>query len=537
MKRITLLFALFVILNFIYYQDLNSCTNILVTKGASTTNSTSITYAADSHELYGELYFWPAADYPEGSMLKVYEWDTGEFLGEIKQVKHTYQVVGNINEHQVAIGETTFTGREELQDSTAIIDYGSLIYITLQRAKTAREAIHIMDELVTEYGYYSTGESFSISDANEAWIMELIGKGPENKGAVWVARKIPDGYISAHANQARISTFPLNDSKNTLYSRDIISFAREKGYFNGEDKDFDFTAVYAPINFEALRFCESRVWSAFRKVNSEMEQYEDYAMGDVKKERMPLWIKPDKKLTIRDIIGLMRDHFEGTKMDMTKDIGAGPYSCPYRWRPLTWDLDSLTYINERAISTQQTGFSFISQSRSDLPDYIGGVLWFGVDDTYSTCYFPVYCGITDIPKPYAVGTGSFHEFSWESAFWVFNFVSNYTYTRYSEMIKDVQKVQNELENKFFIFQPAIEKAALELNNSNPQYAKEYLTEYTLKQGNLVKDSWLKLGEHLIYQYLDGNPKDENGEVTHPPYPEFWYRKIVDETGDFFLEKE
>ena len=534
MKRIFLLLLISTYL--FHFQHLNSCTNLLISKGASVSNSTSITYAADSHELYGELYFWPASDYPDGEMLKVYEWDTGKYLGEIKQVKHTYQVVGNMNEHQVAIGETTFTGRTELQDTTAIIDYGSLIYIALQRAKTARDAINIMDNLVTEYGYCSTGESFSIADPNEVWIMEIIGKGPGNKGANWVARRIPDGYISAHANQARITTFPLNDKENTLYSEDIIEFAREKGYFDGKNKEFDFTAAFAPLDFEALRFCESRVWSAFRRVTDGMDKYEKYAMGDISQERMPLWVKPDEKLSIQDIMTLMRDHFEGTPMDMTKDIGAGPFSCPYRWRPLTWELDSLTYINERAISTQQTAFSFVSQSRSNLPDHIGGVLWFGVDDTYSTCYIPIYCGITEPPKPLAVGTGSFHEFTWESAFWTFNFVSNYTYSRYSDMIKDVQEVQNEFENKFFTFQPAIEKAALELYQSNPAYAREYLTEYTTKQVHAVRDRWQKLGEDLIYKYLDGNLKDEDGNVTHPPYPEHWYRKIVEETGDFFLEQ-
>ncbi len=535
MKLIRIFFDVFIIL-FIYHNNIFGCTNILITKGATTDGSCMVTYVADSHELYGELYFYPAKDYPEGAKLKVYEWDTGKYLGEIKQVHHTYQVVGNMNENQVVIGETTFTGREELQDTTAIIDYGSLIYITLQRAKNARDAIRIMDQLVSEYGYYSTGESFSISDPNEVWIMEIMGKGPGNKGAVWVARKIPNGYISAHANHSRITTFPQNDPENTLFSRDVISFAKEKGYYKGADKNFSFSDAYALADYGALRFCESRVWSVFRRVNSNMEKYIDYAMGDITKERMPLWIKPDSLLSVKEVMQLMRDHFEGTPMDMTKDIGSGPFKCPYRWRPLTWELDSVEYLNERAISTQQTGFSFISQSRANLPNHIGGLLWFGVDDTYSTCYIPMYCGITKTPKPYAFGTGSFHKFTWESAFWTFNFVSNFAYSRYSDMIIEIQKVQEEFENKFIAFQPAIEKAAIQLYQTNPEYAREYLTDYSTNQATLVKDRWMELGEFLLYKYLDGNVKDDKGNVTHPPYPEDWYKRIVDETGDFFEYK-
>jgi dipeptidase len=531
MKILYLILLTFVLL--LPIKKMSGCTNILITKGATIDGSTMITYAADSHELYGELYYYPAADYPEGQMLDIYEWDTGKYLGKIKQARHTYKVVGNMNENQVVIGETTFTGRTELKDSTGIIDYGSLIYITLQRAKNARHAIHIIDELTKEYGYYSTGESFSISDATEVWIMEIIGKGPGNKGLIWVAQRIPDGYISAHANQARITTFPLNDTINCLYSKDVISFAREKGYFKGKDKDFDFSAAYAPINFESLRFCESRVWSIFRRVNSGMEQYKQYAMGDITKPRMPLWIKPDKKLNVKDVISLMRDHFEGTEMDLSKGFGAGAYSCPYRWRPLTWELDSIEYFNERSISTQQTGFSFISQSRDFLPNEIGGLLWFGVDDTYSTCYVPMYTGINCAPKPFAVGTGSFHNFSWESAFWVFNFVSNYAYSRYSDMIKDIQKVQQNFENNFIANQAIIEKIALEIYKINKDYGKDYLTDYSTKQALAVTEAYKKLGEFLIYKYLDGNIKDENNKVTHPPYPEWWRRKVVEESGDFY----
>jgi len=514
-----------------------TCTNFLISKGASADGSTMITYAADAHVLYGELYYTPASRYLPGDMLDVYEWDTGKYLGKIKQVPETFTVVGNINEHQVSIGETTFTGREELIDSTGIIDYGSLMYIALQRAKTAREAIKIMTDLVAEYGYYSSGESFSIADPNEVWIMEMIGKGPGNTGANWVARRIPDGYISAHANQARIRQFPLDDSDECLYSKDVISFAKEKGYYSGDDENFSFADAFAPLDFGALRFCEARVWAMFRRASAEQDKYLDYVLGKDLSNPMPLWIKPDKKVSVHDVMEFMRDHFEGTPLDMTKDIGAGPYKLPYRWRPLTWELDGETYCNERAVSTQQTGFSFVAQMRSWLPNPIGGILWFGLDDTYSTVYTPMYCSISDVPKSFAVGTGDFDTFTWESAFWVFNFVSNYTYSRYSDMIQDVQKEQRRLEGRFLADQAKIDDAAIKLYKQSPTLAIDYLTDYSVKQGDNVVKKWKKLGESLIFNYLDGNPKDEHGKVTHPRYPDSWYRKIVDDTGDHLKVKE
>jgi dipeptidase len=442
-------------------------------------------------------------------------------------------VVSNINEHQVAIGETTYGGRKELKDSTGIMDYGNLMNVALQRSRTAREAIKIMTDLAAEYGYYSTGESFSISDPNEVWIMDLIGKGPGNKGAVWVARKIPDGYISAHANQPRITQFPLNNNANCMYAKDVISFAREMDYFSGDDKDFSFADAYAPLDYEALRFCEARVWSMFRRAAPSLNLSMDYVKGVIGAEPMPLWIKPDKKLSVRDVMEFMRDHFEDSDFDLTKGIGAGPYSLPYRWRPLTWKVDKIEYCNDRSTSTQQTGFSFITQSRSWLPDTIGGVIWFGVDDTYSTVYIPMYCGIQEAPRNYASGTGSFYEFTWESAFWVFNFVSNYAYLRYCDMIKDIQKVQRELEGKFLADQPEIEKAALELYKKAPRLASDYLTDYCVKLGNSTVSRWRKLGEFLLVKYLDGNVKDELGKVTHPGYPESWYRRIIEESGDHY----
>jgi len=516
--------------------SLNACTNFLISKGASKDGSTLITYAADAHVLYGELYFTPAGDHLPGEMLDIYDWDSGKYLGKIKQIPHTFTVVGNMNEHQVSIGETTWGGRSELRNKDAIMDYGSLMYVTLQRARTAREAIKIMGDLVAEYGYYSSGESFSIADPSEVWIMEMIGKGPDKKGAVWVARRVPDGFICGHANQARIRQFPLNDSKNCLYEKDVINLAREMGWFDGKDKDFSFADTYAPLDYGALRFCEARVWSMFRRAAPSLNLSMDYVKGVKGAKPLPLWIKPDEKLSVRDVIELMRDHFEGSDFDMTKDIGAGPYKLPYRWRPLTWEVDSVRYCNERATSTQQTGFSFVAQARSWLPDPIGGVLWFSVDDTYSTVYVPMYCGLKDVPKSYAVGTGDFNHFTWESAFWVFNFVSNYCYSRYSDMIVDVQKVQRELESKFLADQPGIEEAAITLYKQSPQLAFEYLTNYSVNLGNSAVKRWKKLGEFLIFKYLDGNVKDELGNVTHPGYPKSWYRNIVNQTGDFFEMK-
>ncbi|MCK4639873.1 MAG: C69 family dipeptidase [Candidatus Marinimicrobia bacterium] len=534
MKKTFLQFVLLVSISLLFLSaQIHACTNFLISRGASKDGSTMITFSADSHVLYGELYFTAAADHLPGEMLDIYEWDTGKYLGQIKQVPHTYSVVGNMNEHQVAIGETTWGGRSELRDSLAIMDYGSLMYVTLQRAKTAREALKIMGDLVKEYGYYSSGESFSVSDPNEVWIMEMIGKGLGKKGAVWVARIVPDGYICAHANQARIRQFPLKDPEDCFYEKDVIKLAREKGWFNGKDKKFSFADAYAPLDYGALRFCEARVWSMFRRAAPSLNLSTDYIKGVKGAKPLPLWIKPDKKLSARDVMELMRDHFEDSDLDMNNNIGAGPFQLPYRWRPLTWEVDGEEYFNERATSTQQTGFSFISQARSWLPDPIGGIHWFSVDDTYSAVYVPMYCGIKEVPKSYAVGTGDFHHFTWESAFWVFNFVSNYCYLRYSDMIKDVQIVQRELEGKFMADQADVEELTLKLYNESPQLAIDYLTEYSVNLGNSTVKRWKKLGEFLIYKYLDGNVKDELGNVKHPGYPKSWYRKIVDETGSHF----
>ncbi len=517
-----------------------ACTNFLVTKGASADGSVMISYNADSHVLYGELYYYPAMDHKPGEMRKIYEWDTGKYLGEIPEVAHTYSVVGNMNEYQVAIGETTYGGRKELhhQDG-AIMDYGSLIYIALQRSKTAREAIKIMTDLMAKYGYYSEGESFSIADKNEVWIMEVIGKGQGEKGAVWVARKIPDGYICGHANQARIRTFPLKDPDNCLYSDDVISFARKKGYFNGKDKNFSFSDTYAPVDFGGARFCEARVWAAFRMVSDDMDKYEDYASGHNLKNRMPLWIKPKRKVTLDDMFRFLADHLEGTSLDMTKDIGAGPYHCPYRWRPLTWKVDGKTYCNERASGTQQTGFTFVTQSRSWLPDPIGGINWFGVDDAASTVHVPIYCGINKVPETYAQGNGKMMEWSDNAAFWVFNQVSNFAYTRYDVIHPEIEKKIKELENKYQIYTKAIDIAAAELYKTNKEYAIDYITNFSVSTANNTVYEWKDFYKYLFMKYMDGNIKEKDGnnlnpKVEQPGYGIEWYKRIVKETGDKFL---
>lgn len=538
--------------------EANACTNFLITKGASTDGSTMITYAADSHLLYGELYFTPAQDHAKGAMRQIVEWDTGKILGEIPQPSHTYSVVGNVNEHQVAIGETTYGGRSELVDTTGLVDYGSLIYITLERAKNAREAMKIMTELVEEYGYYSSGESFSIADPNEVWILELIGKGPGNKGAVWVARLVPDGYVCAHANQARITTFDYQkknnwfDSKQTTFnSKDVISFARDKGYFDGKDSDFSFSDTYAPVDFSGARFCEIRVWAFFNAVTDGMDEYWEYAKGNIEHgengyatNRMPLWVKPKQKVNVLEVMDFMRDHLEGTELDMSKDIGAGPFGLPYRWRPLTWEVDGVTYCNERATATQQTAFSFVAQLRSWLPDKVGGINWFGVDDAGTTVYVPMYCGINKVPKSYEVGNGSIMEFTMNSAFWVFNLVSNLAYTRYELMYPEIRELQRELEKKFVEEIKLVDAKILNsIENGEENTITNQITKYTNVTAENAVERWKQLWVHLFVKYLDGNIKEPseakdghkyvNPKIEFPGYGEDWYRRIIEDTGDQF----
>jgi dipeptidase len=562
MKKVITRIFMVLLMAVLPFKSSEGCTNFIITKGASKDGSVMITYSADSHVLYGELYYWPSKNWPAGSMVDIYEWDTGKFLGKIPQIPYTYSVVGNMNQHQLSIGETTFGGRAELMDSTGIIDYGSLIYITLQRAKNAREAIATFAKLVADFGYASSGESFSIADANEAWIMELIGKGPGKKGAVWVARRIPDGYISGHANHARIMTFPLTDGKKsitsneiskiynpeveTVYSADVIDVARSYGWYKGPDKEFSFSDVYAPLDFGGARFCEARVWAGFNKVNSTMGKYLDYAMGRDLKNRMPLWIKPDNKLAPEDVISMMRDYYQDTPMDMSKDPGAGPYGSTVRWRPMTWKVDGETYFNERAISTQQTGFSFLAQSRSWLPAPIGGILWFGVDDTYYTVYTPMYCGITEVPESFAVGNGDMMTFSDNAAFWVFNQVTNFVYSRTSVMIDDLKAKQKELESFYLSDVANVDKYASALYSNNQAAAIKYITDYSVGAGEATVAEWKKLYAFLFTKYMDGNIKTSqpvpagynrvNPKVSQPGYTEEWNKFVAKSTGDRYKQK-
>lgn len=540
-----------------------SCTNLLISKGATKDGSVMVTYSADSHQLYGELYFKMANSFAPGTMLKIYEWDTGKYLGEIPQAGKTYTTVGNMNEHQVIITETTFGGLP-LEDSTAIMDYGSLIYVTLQRAKTAREAIKIMTDFVKEYGYYSSGESFSVADKNEVWILEMIGKGVKmvngknaNKGAVWVAARIPDGYISAHANHARITTFPLNDPENFLYAPDVISFARENGYYKGTDKDFSFSDTYAPLDFGSMRGCEARVWAAFNILGGGMingkpyTDYQDYAMGHNAKNRLPLYIKPAQKLTVKMVADVMRDHYEGTALDMTKDAGAGGHALPYRWRPMGFKVDGVSYTNERAIATQQTGFWLLGQARSWLPNEVGGIFWFGVDDAATSALTPIYSSSLRVPECFRVGNGDMLTYSPTSAFWLFNRVTNFAYLLYDRVAPEIRKVGDKHEIDAIERTASIDEAAMMLYKESPQKAREFLTDYSVNTAQELFAKWDKLDKYLLVKFMDGNIKkqDANGcfinnghsktiptSPSQPGYSEMWKRTVKESAGERLMAK-
>ncbi len=556
MKKVTLLFTLAAAL--VSARGL-ACTNIIVTRGASTDGSTMITYSADSHVLYGSLYYKPARDWKAGEMLKIWEWDSGRYMGEIPQVAHTYQTLGNMNEHQVIIGETTFGGREELVDTSGIMDYGSLIYVTLQRARTAREAIKVFTDLAAQYGYGSGGESISIADKNEVWILEIIGKGNKmvdgknvNKGAVWVARRVPEGYVCAHANHPRITQFPMNDPENCLYAPDVISFAREMGYYKGADKDFSFSDVYAPIDFSALRGCEARVWAIFNRITTGMDKYTDYALGHNPGNRMPLWVKPTKKVSPKEVMDLMRDHYEDTPMDMRHDIGAGGHNLPYRWRPMHFEVDGQGYLCERAVATQQTGFWFLAQGRNWLPDAVGGLYWFGVDDAGTSCLTPIYACVKRVPNCFAEGNGHMTEYSPTSAFWLFNRVTNFAYLRYDRISADILKVVNETENTALAEIPAVDAAAAALYKQNPDMAVNFLTDFSLGKAQAMFDRWVELDRYLLVKYKDGNVmKEKDGKFLgnghdgnganipvgpeQPGYNEAWKRAVAGSTGDRLKE--
>jgi dipeptidase len=500
-----------------------TCTNLIVTKKASADGSVMITYTCDG-EFHPHFRYTPAADHGPDDVVEIKDWG-GNVRGTVKQVPHTYAVIYLMNEHQVVIGETTFAGREELINPDGLLHYWWLMRLALQRAKTAREAVEVIAALVDEYGYRSEGESISIGDPDEAWLMEIIGPGPGGKGANWVAVKIPDGYICAHANKARIGEFPLDDEANCLYSENVIDFAIEKGYYDPDSgTPFNFHEAYCPADQQKLRYTATRVWSIYRRAAPSREWPTGYHRGAEGAEPYPLWIKPDRKLSRMNVYDLMRDHYEGTDYDMTVGVDAGPFGTPNRWRPMSWTIDGNHYTWERPISTQQTGFSFVSQSRSWLPDPIGGVLWYGVDDTYFTCYVPFYCGIDAVPDSYA--KGSLGRFSWDSAWWVFNFVANFANLKYSHMKEDIQAVQRELEETFDALQPTIEQTAVELHKKDPTLMATYLTDYSNSHADLVVKRYRELGELLIRKYNDGYVQNDTGRPEEVGYPESWYREVI-----------
>ena len=570
---------------FMVSSDIHACTNVLVTQGASTDGSALISYAADSHQLYGELYYAPAGIWKPGDMRQINEWDTGKYLGQIPQPARTYKRVGNMNEHQLIIAETTYGGRHELEDPKGIMDYGSLIYVALERARTAREAIDVIVDLANTYGYYSSGESFSIADTKEVWVMDLIGKGKDNKGIVWVARRVPDGYICAHANQARISTFPLNDPENCMYAPDVISFAREMGYFDGKDEDFSFCDAYAPLDFGGMRGCEARAWAAFNilcdgkftfedengnVVTKDAYDYIDYAMGWDKTKRFPLFVKPARKISMKDVADVMRDHYEGTPMDMTKDIGAGGNALPYRWRPMGFEHDGKKYVNERAIATQQTGFWFVGQSRGWLPDVIGGIIWFGCDDAATSYLTPIYTNTEDVPECFRVGNGNMITYSPTSAFWMTNRVANACYKAYNIMFPTVDAEIDAWENSMMeavktadqealrLYDAAQERPRKQIRRSSSKktadpYAevKNYLTAFSIDNAQKIFDKWVKLEELLLVKFIDGNVKAQNEDgsfvtnghtdcipdkITQPGYTDKWKESVAKEHGSVIIEK-
>ena len=580
MRRLTaILFTALAAMTF-FGTESKACTNVLVTKGASTDGSNMVSYAADSHQLFGELYYKKAGFWKEGDLRKINEWDTGKYLGDIPQVPVTYQRVGNMNEYQLIIAETTYGGRPELEDPKGVMDYGSLIYVALERAKTAREAIEIIVNLANTYGYYSSGESFSIADTEEVWVMDLIGKGPNNKGIVWVARRVPDGYICAHANQARISTFPQNDPENCMYAPDVISFAREMGYFDGEDKDFSFCDAYAPLDFSAMRGCDARAWAAFNilcdgkftfedengnVVTKDAYDYIDYAMGWDKSKRFPLFVKPSRKISVKDVADVMRDHYEGTPMDMTQDIGAGGNALPYRWRPMSFKHEDKSYTNERAIATQQTGFWFVGQSRGWLPDEIGGINWFGCDDAATSYLTPIYTSTNVIPECFREGNGNMVTYSPTSAFWVTNRVANACYKAYNIMFPTVDAAIDAWEAEMAEAVVEADKVALEMykdakkrpvkqirrNDKCPKVVdpfaevRKYLTTFSVDNAQKIFNKWVDLEVLLLVKFIDGNVKAQNedgsfvtnehtncipAKITQPGYTEKWESCVAADHG-------
>ena len=522
----------------------SACTNLIVGKKASVDGSVLVSYNADDYGMFGHLCHYPAGTHKKGEMRKIFDWDTGEYHGEIPEAPVTYNVIGNINEFQLSIGETTYGGREEMVDTTGILDYGSLIYVTLQRAKTAREAIAVMTSLVEKYGYCSEGETFSICDPNEAWIMEMMGTGPGSKGVVWVAMRIPDNAICAHANQSRIGKFDMKDKKNVLYSKNVISYARKMGWFTGKDADFSWKNTYAHPDFSGRRFCDARVWSFFNHYQKGFDRYLPWALGkDPNAEDMPLWIIPDRKLSVHDVEMGMRDHYEGTAMALdTTNVGGGIYQMPYRPTPLQFKVDGKTYFNERPISTQQTAFSFVSQLRSWMPREIGGVIWFGNDDANMVAYTPVYCGNTVQPECYNTPGADAVTFSDKNAFWVCNWVSNMVYPRYSQIFPELQTLRDSLEASYFAQQADFEKKAMNLYATDKQAALRMLNDYSVEKAQQMLAEWKNLAIRIIVKYNDMGVKQEKDgkilkKVMRPGYPESFARKLVKETGDWYAVPE
>ena len=586
--RNSLLKALVATVALLFTMEARPCTNVIISRGASQDGSVLVSYAADSHTLYGELYYRPASDWKPGSTIQIYDWDTNKPLGVIEQVPHTYQTVGNMNEFQVIITETTWGGRPELEDKTGGIDYGSLIYIALQRAKTAREAIDVIVNLANEYGYASEGETFSIADKNEAWIMELIGKGTNmrngvntQKGIVWVAMRVPDGAICAHANQARIGKFPLKDPENCLYAPDVITFARRKGYFEGLDEEFSFKKAYGPADFGTVRGCDARVWSAFNiltdgwfsfydengnAITRDAYTYLDYVMGRDLEADMPLFVFPRKKAGVKDVADVMRDHFEGTPMDMTQDIGAGGNALPYRWRPMEFTVEGKTYLNERAIATQQTGFWMVGQARNYVPDVVGGILWFGTDDAATSYLTPIYTSTTKVPDCFRVGNGDRLHYSPTASFWINNRISNACYKMYNQMAPYVRTridafERDQMERRthsvdsmaVVMYNQVVVKLQKKLESrhdvmvSSAPFAKivKYVTDYCVNTAQDQFAKWQNLEVELLVKFMDGNvvPQDKDGNFIHakydegapekvewPGYTELWKETVAQEHG-------
>ena len=533
-------------------SEAEACSNFIVGKKASVDGSVMCSYSADDYGMFQYLCHYPAAKHAKGEMRKIYDWDTNKYHGEIPEAAQTYSVIGNINEWQVTIGETTYGGREEMVDSTGIMDYGSLIYVALQRSKTAREAIKVMTTLANTYGYNSEGETFTICDPNEAWIMEMMGKGAGSKGAVWVALRIPDDAICAHANQSRIGKFNMKDKKNVMYAKDVVSFARSKGWFKGKDADFSWKMAYAKPDFSGRRFCDARAWAMLNHFY-DMSPYLDWALGkNPDAQDMPLWVVPNKKVSVKDVENVMRDHYEGTPLSVAdgSDIGGGIWEMPYRPTPLMYKVDGKQYFNERPVSTQQSGFVFVSQMRSWLPREIGGVFWFANDDANMAAFTPVYCSMTERPECYNTPGADALHFSKKNAYWVCNMTSNMVYPRYSLMFPTLKEVRDSLDNSYFSAQAGVEKMAQELYAQNPQAAVKYLNDYSVEKAQQMLARWNQLFEFMVVKYNDMiiKPTDKNGTFektqyglgarpVRPGYPEKYAKELVKQSGDKFLVPE